>query len=131
MRLPDWRTRLYAYLLSVEREPFQWGGHDCAHFAAGAVEAMTGRDLTEDAGYSTAIGARRWLAARGMESVADLAAQHFEEIPVLQAQVGDLAVLPGDGDVTLGVVTGDEVRALHPLGAVRSPLTEATRAFRV
>lgn len=41
-RLPDWEGRLTAYLSTPGRDEFRWGEQDCALFAAGAVEAMTG-----------------------------------------------------------------------------------------
>jgi len=47
-RLPDWRPRLVSFVNSVRARPFAYGTHDCALFAAGAVEAMTGVDLAKD-----------------------------------------------------------------------------------
>ena len=41
-RLPDWERRLGEYLSAPGRDLFMWGVNDCALFAAGAVEAITG-----------------------------------------------------------------------------------------
>jgi hypothetical protein len=60
-RLPDWETRLAAFLEPLRLRAFAWGKHDCCIFTAGAVEAMTGVDaMAEFRGrYSTQIGAKR------------------------------------------------------------------------
>jgi hypothetical protein len=42
-RLPSWPERLAEYLVASSKVPFAWGSNDCVLFAAGAVEAMTGR----------------------------------------------------------------------------------------
>lgn len=78
-RFSDWEERLSLYIDRVFDEPFCWGEHDCALFAAGAVKAMTGVDMAADfrgrygsrreaaqalraAGYKTLHGAaRHWL----------------------------------------------------------------------
>lgn len=41
-RLDDWERRLNAYLAAPGRDVFEWGKNDCALFAAGAVDAITG-----------------------------------------------------------------------------------------
>ncbi len=41
-RLPDWPRRLDAYVDAHLDRAFAWGDHDCARFAAGAVQAITG-----------------------------------------------------------------------------------------
>lgn len=43
-RRQDWPARLDAYLRDCAARPFQYGAHDCALFAAGAVAAVTGWD---------------------------------------------------------------------------------------
>ena len=44
MRLHDWEHRLTRYVTEVACTGFAHGSHDCALFAAGAVEAITGID---------------------------------------------------------------------------------------
>lgn len=48
MRYDDWGPRLTMYLRDASREPFGYGSSDCALFAAGAVQAITGQDLAAD-----------------------------------------------------------------------------------
>ena len=52
-RLRDWRTRLAAYLAAGRAKPFAYGEHDCARFAAGAVEAVTGDNPGAGLGIAT------------------------------------------------------------------------------
>lgn len=41
-RLRDWQSRLSTVVSAAARRPFAWGTHDCVHFAAACVEAVTG-----------------------------------------------------------------------------------------
>ncbi|WP_309086380.1 DUF6950 family protein [Chelativorans sp.] len=134
-RLPDWRGRLFAYVEEVARKPFTWGHHDCALFAAGAVEAMTGHDIAAPfrARYKTLPGGMRLLKRKGSRDHAEYAASIFEEIHPSHAQVGDLAAIDDDGHIALGVVQGARIYVLRPeargIGTVE--LLHAARAFRV
>lgn len=135
-RLPDWRPRLGEYLAQVVRLPFRPGQHDCALFAAGAVEAMTGTDLAAAwRGKYRALGAgKAMLRARGYADHVALAAALFPEVLPALAQVGDLAVLPsGDGQVAeaLGVVQGPGVYVLNPGGIAVVNRLHIQRSFSV
>ena len=44
-RLPDWPERLADYLATMRPHRFAWGANDCVAFAAGAVHAVTGRQV--------------------------------------------------------------------------------------
>lgn len=67
-RYLDWEQRLYQFIEGRRLRPFAWGQHDCALFAADAVQQMTGVDLAAD--YR---GKYRTLKeARGLGELADL-----------------------------------------------------------
>lgn len=133
MRLPNWRSALRDYVEDVARKPFRYGTHDCALFVAGAVRAMTGVDHARGwrSQYRSLAKGQKLLAAKGHQDHVALVASLFEEIPVLRAQVGDIAVLDGDGGEALGVVQGPYVWAADPHGLRSVPLIQAKRAFRV
>ena len=99
-RLPDWRTRLEDYLTRVARRPFRPGRHDCALFVAGAVEAMTGEDPAAAwrGAYRSLAAGQDALHAAGFTDHVALVASACEEVPPALAAVGDIAVLPGDGN---------------------------------
>lgn len=136
-RKDTWRTDLHQYMLSVWRAPFEWGKHDCALFAAGAVEAMTGEDPADEyrGHYSTLLGGLRLLNKNGFANHADFAASLFKEIHPSFAQVGDLAAIKVDDDglFALGVVQGSRIYVLRPdeAGIGTVDLLDAERAFRV
>lgn len=131
-RLSDWRPRLVAYMNTAARKPFRPGRHDCALFAAGAVEAMTGVDLARGwRGYSSLKSGAKKLAERGYDDHIALAEAHFDEVPTLFAQVGDIAVVDGDTEDAFGVVQGDQIYVLRRTGLGLMPLTAAKRVFRV
>jgi hypothetical protein len=128
-RRPDWRTRLYDYVVSRQGVPFKWGDFDCAKFAADAVEAMTGKDPMKGMrAYKSEEGARKLLKDKGYKSHGDLLSELFEEIPVALGQPGDIAVMENDG---LGVVQGQYVYQPGDRGIALSEVTMAKRMFRV
>ena len=134
-RRPDWRNCLTAYLAQVARLPFRPGRHDCALFAAGAVEAMTGIDLAAEfrGGYRTLTEGFVALGAAGFVDHVTFTASHFDEVAPAFAQVGDVAVMPADGvdAAALGIVQGAGVYVLKPSGLAIASRLHMERAFQV
>lgn len=133
MRRSDWRARLNAYIVSHRATPFGYGTHDCALFAAGAVEAMTGEDMAAAfrGAYDSAEGGLVAMQAAGFESPIALAASRFERIPASLAAVGDIAVVDTENGPAIGVVQGAQIAMVGPSGLMLVPLTSARLAFRV
>lgn len=135
LRRPDWRARLAEYLAQVAHNRFRPGAHDCALFAAGAVEAMTGADLAAEwrGTYRSLSGGRKALKAAGFADHVALVASHFEEVPPAFARVGDVAVLPGATrqGAALGIVQGASVYCLLPSGLAVVSRLHMKKAFRV
>lgn len=133
-RLPDWESRLVAYLSAAAPKAFAFGENDCALFTAGAVEAMTGVDLaTKWRGKyrSLKTGFTR-LAKAGFSDHVALAASLLPEVPPAFAWKGDIAVVPGDfGAGALGVVQGEGVYVLTATGLGIVPRLNIVRAFRL
>lgn len=129
-RLPDWRARLRTYVETSARQPFRPGRHDCALFAAGAVEAITGVDPAEGfrGAYRTLEDGFALIRDAGFADHIDMVARSFVEVPPIMAQVGDLAVVEEDA---LGVVQGPMVYVLRLDGIGLVSLAVAKRAFRV
>lgn len=134
LRRSDWRLALMQYLGEVARTPLQFGTHDCALFAAGAVQAMTGQDFAAPyrGRYKTLDAGLRLLRRDGFADHAALARSVLPVIAVAEAMPGDLAILPLDPVPALGVVQGAGIYVLDlqgQLGLV--PLTDAIEALRV
>lgn len=130
-RLPNWRARLTAYVMRSASTPFRPGQHDCALFAAGAVEAMTGIDPAADfrGTYRTLAEGRARMNELGHGDHIEMAARMLPEVPPIMAQIGDLAVVEGEA---LGVVQGPMIYVLRPRGGLGLvSLTAGERAFRV
>jgi len=148
-RVIGWQARLVTYMADCRARPFAPGRHDCALFAAGAVQAMTGHDpaATWRGRYQTQAGGLRLLRRAGHDDHIVLAATLFAEIPVMVAGPGDLAVIetedspalgpefdPAFGPAlgpALGVMQGAAIYVLGPGGLGLMPRNAATRAFRV
>ncbi len=136
IRHPDWQARLTAYLAQVSATAFAPGHLDCALFAAGAVEAQTGVDHADDwrGRYIDLAEGMGLLAEAGHADHVALVATLLPEVPVAEAQPGDIVVMPlGRALPSLGVVQGSHAYLLveDGRGLVLRPMGEAVRAFRV
>lgn len=110
MRLPVWRSRLTAYCAAHARTPFAEGAHDCAQFAAGAVEAMTGTDpMGEYRGrYTTIAGGMRVLKKAGFADHVEFVASKFAEYQPSERspRLGDLVAVDTPEGMALGIWQG-------------------------
>lgn len=105
MRLPDWPERLADYVESMRDDPFEWGKNDCATFAAGAVEAITGK-RPELPIYNDS---KSYLLLIQETSMADrLTAIFGQSIPVAFAQRGDVVILDHAERLILSICMGSE-----------------------
>ena len=132
VRRSDWHQRLTDYIMAAMQAPYQPGVHDCALFAAGAVDAMTGTDLAAPyrGRYATLRGGVRVLRRCGFANHVALVRHHLTAVPVARAMPGDLAWFDADELPVLGVVQGGVVYVLLPGGGLGwRPLTDATEAF--
>jgi hypothetical protein len=142
-RTDHWATRaLHDFLIARARAPFVWGEHDCALFAADAVQAMTGVDIAADfrGKYSSEAEAFALIKElTGGETVADAAAwcaaKHgmLEWKHPLMAQRGDLVVLEESGRLIAGIVSlnGRQLLCAGESGLHRLPITDIKRAWHV
>lgn len=116
---------LTAYLERVRAEPFAYGSHDCALFAAGAIQAQTGVDPAEAfrGRYGSLREGLKALKAQGYESHVDLARAVLKPVDRPFAQTGDIAVLNLDRGPALGVVDGSRVFFLSDGGMMHIEFT--------
>jgi hypothetical protein len=131
-RVPDWESRLAAYLVEAEGRPHVYGQHDCTTFAAGAVMAMTGVDpMPEFRGrYSTAKGSAMALRRYGAGTLEATMDAKFEAIGRAFARRGDVVLFESAVGVCIGadamfVGTDDE----KP-GLIRVPRALWLKAWR-
>jgi hypothetical protein len=133
-RRPDWQPCLFAYLADVTRRPLAPGRHDCALFAAGAVEAMTGVDPAAAwrGRYTSFNAGLKALKKAGFRDHIALVASHFPEVAPAFAQVGDLGVIRLLGELpALGIFTGEHLAVLRDSGLGFVPREMAPEAWRV
>lgn len=132
MRLPDWKARLTDYLTQCARQPYVLGRHDCALFAAGAVEAVCGIDPAAAwrGQYITKSAGLRLVRKAGHADHVAVSAAQLEEIAPPFAAAGDIAVMTCEGAQLLGVVQGEGVYVLRRAGLGIVPRAMMQRAFR-
>lgn len=130
-RLRDWQERFDALVAARLARPLSWGVHDCALFAADAVEAITGvRLCPELRAYASARQAARLLASLG--GVRGLAARELgAQLPARAARVGDVVVLASGKREALGVCNGQTAIGAGAAGLVQVPMRQALAAWKV
>nr|WP_301918158.1 hypothetical protein [uncultured Defluviimonas sp.] len=132
-RLPDWRDRLHTFLAANAATPFQPGFFDCSLMTGAGIGAMTGTDPAAPyrGNYSTIEEGLALLQADGFEDHVAFAASMFDEIPVLAATEGDVAVVRQGNLTGLGIVLGSTIAVASEKGIVQLPLTAASQVFEV
>ncbi len=132
-RLPDWKPRLTAYVVKAASTPFQYGVHDCALFAAGAVVAQCGLDHADHfrGQYRNLRAGLRLLKRSGYADHVALASAILPDRHPALMRPGDLAVIEDDGRLILGVVQGECIYAVTPAGIGRLSIDRASRILGV
>lgn len=92
-RLPGWEQRLLAELEQARLRPFEWGAHDCVHFAARCVQACTGAQVQLPGRWRSPRGAARAVRRSGGWEQA-LSQRLGERVQPSQAQRGDVGLVP-------------------------------------
>jgi hypothetical protein len=97
-RQPDWDQRLHDYLASAANRQHEWGKHDCMLHCAGAIKAVTGKDLGRGhrGKYDSAAKAYRYLGRLGFKSIEAFWDDRLPQKLIGFAQRGDI-VLDNDG----------------------------------
>lgn len=133
-RLPDWEARLASYVIAHMGSSFRYGRLDCALFAAGAVKAMTGSDLSDGWDYGSLRAGLEMLREKGFVDHVELTASLLQEVSPAMAHRGDVAVVEVDGGTgfALGIFQGERIYALTPRDGVGlMSRFAAVRAFHV
>jgi hypothetical protein len=126
-RKGTWPEDLFRYIKQKNMTPFAWGTHDCATFASGAVEAMTGLCLFEPT-YDNAKDALRFIEeGGGLEAM--VTERLGEPVPV--AMRGDVVLIPLEDREVLGVCLGLEMAAPGEEHLLYYPTARASKAWRV
>lgn len=126
-RTADWRQRLTDYLAAQAlARPV-----DCALWAAGAVEAMTGFDPAAAfrGRYTTLRGGLRVLRSAGFDDHIALIRHHFPEVDRHQARPGDIAVIDGPSPQALGIVQGPAGVYVLTTGGIGTVPIEAAQVY--
>lgn len=129
-RLPDAAARLRFLVAARMPAPFAWGVHDCALWAADAIQAQLGPDPAQAlrGRYRTQLGALRLLAPLGgLAGVASAVLGAPLRYPLL-ACAGDVG-LTHQG--ALAVCAGSTWLVATRDGMGHLPLADAVQAWRV
>jgi hypothetical protein len=133
-RPENWPGLLFAYLKECEERRFEWGRHDCAHFAARWMETLGyAEPLAGFGAWSTSLGAARVQKKHGdfQTAVAGrMAGLGCPAVAPLCARRGDVALVKEGRRFALGVVVGAHVACPARTGVVMIPINMAVAAWR-
>lgn len=129
MRLPHWPRLLDEYVDAARLQPFGWGALDCCTFAAGAVQAITGRAVPLPAwsGRRDAVDVLRRLGGLRAATCQRLGDMQ----PAAVARRGDVLLLQQQGRDLLAVCMGHAWAAPGRNGLAFGPMSEALCAWRI
>ena len=132
MRRQDHIERLATYLQEAGLKKFEWGVHDCATFAAGAVEELTGRRI-EFQDLRAVRSAAEVIVALNHQSLKERVTLILgSPITVALAQRGDIVLEELEpGRESLGVCFGEFSFFLIPVGIVPRPTLGCLSAWSV
>lgn len=133
-RVSGWEQALVRCTIAKMREPWRWGWHDCAIFAADCILAVTGDDMAEEfrGKYETESEAWHFLASLGYEDLGQLASARLPEIKPRDAGRGDVVLAKGELGDFLAICDGPTIIGpVAPRGIRHSPINIALRAWRV
>lgn len=127
-RFKDWRTRMALYHEVAKAAKFSWSSFDCAKYASGHVNAITGVDLGSTlATYTDGPSATKAIEAAGYTSLLDICQKNFPAVEKHLAQRGDIGAIETDDTVGVGfalaVCHGDKWSVMTPKGLGFIPLT--------
>lgn len=127
-RFPDWPQRYHDYIDAVKRNQFDWVSFNCAHFCAGSIKAITGKDLL--VGFKKAKSKAEFIKlikAKGFKDLEELVNKKLPRKHKSKANVGDIAVFPSDDifGVAFGIVNGDHIIVVSETGMRFTPLFDA------
>ena len=127
-RLFNWEQRLSDYLQERREMPFEYGSNDCAHFAAVAVEAITGENpMTDIRPYKSLTTSLKAIKEADADSLEQIIDRKFQDIPIGFASTGDLAFHDG----SVGVVLSGRAAFVSEDGFALIPRHEWSKAWGV
>lgn len=127
-RLANWEQALSDYLMAQRNKTFAYGSFDCAHFVAGAVEAMTGENpMAEIREYNSEISSLRVLKELGFDDLEQFTDSKFTPTSIGFAQTGDIVLHNG----SLGIVVGAKAVFATEIGYTFVDRSEWLNAWEV
>ena len=120
-RPPNWEQKLVSRIEQSRGQPFKWGDHDCATFAASIIEELGGPPglngfvsgrYKSGKDFANLMGTFKG----GMKGVCEEAMKDFRQISINAAKRGDVVLLKKDGRFALGVSYNDKIGVLDEGG---------------
>ncbi len=95
-RTQGWTERLRLFVFANLLTRFEWGKHDCAMFAIGAIDAQCGTTIAEGirGRYDSEESAREFAQSMGWRDLSDAARTYLGEPIVRPTSNGEIVWIP-------------------------------------
>jgi len=138
MRVEHWQKAFWAHVAKYRMEPFKWGTHDCALFAARGVDAIRSTRTADEVYLDFKVeSAEDYLRViRQYGSLADMVAARFgaivgPQVPFGWCSIGDVLIMRHDGRDILALHEGHAAIAPGPEHLEVLPLEIAVCGWKV
>jgi hypothetical protein len=122
---------LQEFLDSVREEPYEWGKHDCAMFAAKATDATHGTKYAVRVKEFGATSARAYRALlRSGKTIESMTTSILGAPVETEIQEGDIVQIGKGRRAALGIASPPLAYAAGPVGFLPAPLKAVTRVWR-
>ena len=123
---------LQQYLDTVRGRPYEWGVHDCAMFAANAVDSMRGTSYALKVQAFGATSARAYRALlRGGRTLEAMTTEVLGAPVIKKIEEGDVVLIGKGRRAALGIACPPVAFAAAPVGFIPVPLHTVTRVWRI
>lgn len=123
---------LQQYLDMMRDRPYEWGVHDCAMFAANAVDNMRGTSYALKVQAFGATSARAYRALlRGGRTLESMASEVLGEPVIKKIEEGDVVQIGKGRRAALGIACPPVALVASEVGYMPVPLASVTRIWRI
>lgn len=109
MRFQNWEIRFNSFIEENKNKTFKYGEYDCSLFVFGAINAMTGKDYSNDIKgfYRTRKESEEFLKEKGFNNLENACTYYLGEprININYTQRGDVVICKNGEDVMAAIVS--------------------------
>ena len=136
-KLPQWDTKLFAFINSNTERAFAWGKWDCCIFAVEGIKAMTGKEMIKIE-WQDKKGAFKFIADNG-RTLNKVTSKYAKKAGISTIDknfitAGDIVLLEdnfNDNEELIGICTGNLIACVSEEGITYRENSRAKKVWRL